>query len=219
MTYQYALDSIMANYKDELKERLSNKKVSKHIVLTAGWLDDKRYIPVLKEALNKPEQYNQNIVKIALARFQIEPYYSQILNNNRIDIDKDKRRGVLDRKYGILTYLCTQESIYEASKTLFIKRKYQYFSAPDSEPIPYNYEAFGIANFVDNLPYPFKKEDGSTWYYSKKKKMWISPTPFMPSIFGDKKDIIKLGEWFRENKGNYVLDREFTTNTGNLWGM
>lgn len=203
-TYQYALDSIMANYKDKLKEQLKERKVSNHVILTAGWLDDERYIPVLKEALNKPEQYNQYFVKLALARFRVEPYYSQILKNSKIDIKNDNQ-STLNKKMEDLLYLATQESFYEATKTLYVEREFHMFSEGGKDPY-YTYALSSLLSCIKAVPLPsYEKYYGNLLvgedHYEKRYVMSL------PLIYLTSEELQKARKWFENHKGKYPIDR------------
>jgi len=203
-TYQYALDSIMSAFKEELIKREKARKVSNHVILTAGWLDDKRYIPVLKEALNKPEQYSQYFVKLALARFREEPYYSNILKNSKIDIENDNQ-STLDKKLEDLLYLATQESVYEATKTLYVEREYHMFSEGGKDPY-YTYALSLLLSCIKAVPLPsYEKYYGNILVgedqYEKRYVMSL------PLIYLTREELQKAREWFENHKGNYPIVR------------
>ena len=199
-SHQYILDSLLNDYLKDVKKYRYEESVNNELILTAGWLDDERYIEVLEKVLNDSlPKYNHKLVIVALARFKIEPYYTQTLNSNRINLEKDKRKD-LDKKLQILLYIATQESLYEASKALFSEMDAYIFS--EGPPVPYNKEAIAYFPFyINNLPYPFK----GTEYYSEKKGGWIPVVS--PFLYITDQDLVKVREWIHNNKGNYEINR------------
>ena len=213
-SYLFVLDSIMIDYRMDMKEYLNkNINVNNEIVLTAGWLDDERFIDILEKRLNDSlTRYNHNVIRIALARLGVQSYYSQVLENNKINLESDDF-DILDKKLQVLLYLATQESIYEAAKSLSIKKTKRYFD----EYFPYNQFAItDFAFYLKNLPEPFRgqqkydPENIDNWaakYYSEKKQEWVLIL-VSPLIEAEEKDIEKVRTWIRENKGNYEINRD-----------
>ncbi|HAI76000.1 MAG TPA: hypothetical protein DCM08_07090 [Microscillaceae bacterium] len=68
--------------KEETLKELRNKfkKVDKDVVLMCGWLDMQEAVPYLKQALQDSLVYDPFFVKMALARLQVEPYYSDMID-------------------------------------------------------------------------------------------------------------------------------------------
>lgn len=57
-----------------------NRKIDKDVVLMCGWLDMQEAVPYLKLALQDSLVYDPFFVKMALARLQVEPYYSDMID-------------------------------------------------------------------------------------------------------------------------------------------
>ena len=82
-----------------------------------GLINDKRFVQPLIEALNKPGNFNRQVVMEALARMKVEPYCTELL--------KENTKSVIDIEFGesadwdlLLDIIRNQESFLELSKYL-----------------------------------------------------------------------------------------------------
>jgi len=78
-----SLDQATAAYSKMITLRnleSENRKVDKDVVLMCGWLDMQEAVPYLKQALQDSLVYDPFFVKMALARLQVEPYYSDMID-------------------------------------------------------------------------------------------------------------------------------------------
>jgi hypothetical protein len=203
-SFHYVLDSLINDYKKRLRKELLNKKISNQIIITAAWLDDKRYIPILKEALNKPSYYNQELVKLALARFEIEPYYSNSLNNNTIETNINKYRALLTRLKKLL-FISTQKSIYLASQGLYIEKQ---INVSGDKVSFYSIALAHILCHLENKPlsslekYYLESPIGNGEYITR-YYLSMNPSPKL-----NKKEVKKARKWFEKNRGNYNILRD-----------
>jgi hypothetical protein len=82
-----------------------------------GYVNDKRFVQPLIEALNKPNNFRKEVVIKALARMKIEPYHTNLLKENTHSISEVLSGISID--YALFSdVLRSQESFLELSKYL-----------------------------------------------------------------------------------------------------
>ncbi|MBL6445696.1 hypothetical protein JMN32_05210 [Fulvivirga sp. 29W222] len=189
---------------NEIQKTLADQKVEDKIILISGSIKDARYLEVLKGALGDSLHYNQNAVRLALARMGDRPSLVDVLDRNRIELpykpNNDKRgmynpiRDYQERSPALL-YLNTQESVLELSKWLSLtSSKYEVEAISHTGtyvPIA-NYAAEDLVNVILNPD--FKKRFSSKYY---------SINSFNPS------DLKFIKKWVQENYGKYKLDKNY----------
>jgi len=178
-------------------QEMDQRRMPDLYIYTAGMLDSAFYVPFLQEALKDTVKYNPYVVKMALARFRLNPYYSTSLETNQIDIDQISNMELVDALltnnrdiFPKLVYLCSQESIKEYSKLLALK----YFECIDMD----DYSVCSIPSQVLLAITNVLLNESFKNYIASIDKFNIT-----------KEDITWVQNWLEENYGNYELDRDF----------
>ncbi len=127
-SYQEVYDSLA------LKELNENKKnlikiglgVQSEIIQLAGFLYLRESISLLKKGIKIPERYNISFTKLALARMEVEPYYSELLQTyNPENIIKGKNilsKEIIELNVYALRYVGTQKALQQLEKWLYIEK-------------------------------------------------------------------------------------------------
>ncbi len=197
------------------KKELDDLKLDDRLIRMAGLLDDPRYIPVLRQAMGDSIHFNQQELKIALARFKVEPYHSDMIKFYSIDtkvINKKKiNHRELNRYYNskrsVLLYISTQESIWELSKFLPVELKVTDSRTLNSDDVgysPVSRRAFeDIAGRLDNkVIKDYVSANSNELNVNPIKFRVLQETPI------NKKHITFLQKWLQENYGRYELVRD-----------
>ena len=164
-------------------------KIDKYNIQLAGWIYFKEAIPILIEGLKYPEQYDSYSVKIALARMQIEPYYSQMVAN----IIAQVKLGNLDIT-STMFYIGTQEAVQKLEELLYIKTKIQYSQTYDYAP--YNVE-------LCNIVYVFIKDA-----LIKDEYMIKNNDRFVRGMSKfNQEDLQYIQQYFKKNKGKIQFNK------------
>lgn len=178
-------------------QEINDRRIPNLYIYTAGMMDDDRYIPILKEMLEDTVKYDPHAVKITLARYQIEPFKSEILDKYKIEIEEAKKIDLSDmiliesnEIFPVVAFISNKEFVREYAKLLELRHfdcidegDYQICSVPSSVII-------GLYNIILNKDFKsFFKE--------------ISPYTITHA------DIEWAQNWLEQNYGNYELDRNF----------
>ncbi|MDR1203353.1 MAG: hypothetical protein LBL58_17225 [Tannerellaceae bacterium] len=90
-----------------------------HLAELCGYIGDKRFIPPLIEALDKPDNFNREVVIEALARMRAEPYYSEYVKFRMPRTLEQIKQDYPGFEIDELVYVIgTQEAFLELSKYL-----------------------------------------------------------------------------------------------------
>jgi hypothetical protein len=210
MPYQKIKDSLTSIEISRVKERTKQLRINDFIILLVGWLDMQEAIPVLRSALNDGKLYNNELVRLALARLLVEPYYSEALKKyssrgtliiNGIRINDPIREYY--EKAPKLIYIATQESIFAITDWFNRKEKVSPESHDDRLFSVAIYPTQSFIYLIDNES--FQKN------FTKEKR-----AVFLPSSI-TKSDIEFVKKWMLANKGKYEFDRgRMTFNPDNL---
>jgi hypothetical protein len=101
LSYKQIYDSLILREINHNKEELIKKGVgiNSQTIKMAGYLYLNDAIPILKEGLTKPRQYNKSSLELALARMKVEPYYTSIMQQYDPNIMLDKYFASLETYY------------------------------------------------------------------------------------------------------------------------
>jgi len=166
-TYQYdvfrlmQLDTttvFMTNYNKVIKNdsiRIRNEYLVStnynytYIAELCGYINDKRFIKPLINALKKPGNFDSVKVIESLVRMKVEPYYKNYIKSRTRSLNQIKK-GEFDFEIKDFVFvLNTQESFLELSKYLLSDTPYLFFS--DDTSLPVSYEATSlIKDFIEN---------------------------------------------------------------------
>lgn len=180
-------------------ESIETRQVANELVYTAGMLDDERYIPVLKRALNDTVHFAQQAVKMALARYGIAPYSKDMLAVHRIKpeilkkgkSDSEARLYEYNEAGPSLLYLLSQESIKEYSKLL----RLEHFKRIDAD----DYSLYSVPNNVlVGLNWVILNEDIQSYLASINLPDNVK-----------KEHIQWVIKWLDKNYGKYKLNRDY----------
>ncbi len=182
-------------------QEMDQRRIPDLYIYTAGMLDDDRYIPLLKEALNDTIRYNPYAVKLALARNKVDPLVQEVMENNSINIKlfkKEEDQYYLSNTeiFPVLAYLASDNSIREYSKLLTL----EHFECIDHG----DYEQCSIPHStIENLYIMILNK--SFRNYLKDYMIGVVPDPKKLS----NREITWVQNWLEKNYGNYELDRDF----------
>jgi len=117
--FKEQLEFIIEKRKNSFIKNIGNNKyvdLSSYAKL-CGLINDKRFVQPLIEALNKPGNFNRQVVIEALARMKVEPYCTELLKENTKTISDIEFGESAD--WELLLYVIrNQESFLELSKYL-----------------------------------------------------------------------------------------------------
>jgi hypothetical protein len=158
-----------------------------------GYIGDKRFISPLIEALDKPDNFNQEVVIEALARMRVEPYYNGYVKSRmpRTLEQVNKERPGFDIE-DFVYVIGTQEAFLELSKYLLSDVPYRIEIADNQESsystsFPISNDAFYlIQDHIEN-------EDLQDMIKGK--------SPYTPGVFKQTYD------WMQKNYGKYKIRR------------
>jgi hypothetical protein len=197
--YQKARDSLQGVKIEQVKERTKQGRIDNNLILLVGWLDMQEAIPVLKNALQNSRQYNNEKVRLSLARLGVEPYYSEALKyysvkqkNEYGEFETDPISDYYQRGRRLL-FICTPASIEVASQWLKSTKKVN----PLSEG---NY-LVPLANFA--------VVDLSEMILNEDFRKICNPDKFQESAGAVKpKELEFCKKWILSNKSKMILNRE-----------
>ena len=134
-------DSLLLKRKNEYRVKIIKNKISNHHVINASYTKDKRFIPYIQELLKDKDYFEKDILKLALARYEIEPYHSEVIKENSFEkfIKIDEPYDLLGnyRKAAEnLVFINSKKSIDELIKFINIEGK------------AYNYSSDVFADYV-----------------------------------------------------------------------
>lgn len=178
-------------------QRINARRMPNIYIYTSGMMDDERFIPILQELLSNSVKYDINAVKLALARYKVEPYNKQILDENKIDINELKNINLVElillennKIFPRVAFLCNQEIVREYAKLLHLNHfdcidegDYQICSVPSSVII-------GLDNILLNNDFKAHFKNISPYTVTDKQINWAL-------------------DWIKKNYGNYELNRNF----------
>ena len=92
LLYKQVYDSLIVREINHNKKELIKRGVgiNSQAIKIAGYLYLNDAIPILKEGLIKPRQYNKSSLELALARMKVEPYYTSIMQQYDPNMMLDK---------------------------------------------------------------------------------------------------------------------------------
>ena len=176
----------------EIIKQIESKKIFNELIYTSAMLSDDRFIPILKQSLKDSIHYDPFAVKMALARFGVEPYKTKILKSYYIDLSKNNWHSRQNYYASVLFYLCTQESVYEYSKLLNVK----YHGVIEAD----DYMIISVpSETISNLQNIILNKDFQNY---------LSKVEYIPESI-KKKNINWVKKWIKENYGNYELNRDY----------
>lgn len=185
--------------KEVLFKRLKNYKFSDNLVyaVAVNSNKDKRFVSLLKGFLKDSTHINVDVVKLSLSRLMYRPYFEKTLHKLKEKIEGSKRvkdlDSLLDIKsytFSVASWLLTKEAILLYSKLL----KTKYFDAIDHGDV----SEFSLpVEVVEDLRLVIANKDFQNYY---KGKMLIDYT---------KKDIDWAIKWFKNNKDNLQLNKDY----------
>lgn len=198
--YKRKLDSLLKEARKEACMDLLNDRYIdlSSIAELCGYVNDKRFIKPLIEALDKHDNFRRNIVIEALARMKVEPYHSNLLKEYTLPIDKIIS-GYGYNYFVFIDVLRSQESFLELSK--YLKSNVPCMIVADDESSFHHGDELkfcvmrAIYNNLENKDLKKLIGDGS-------KKLYM-PYDITPE-WDAKLDI--LYDWMQKNYGKY----EFT---------
>lgn len=100
-------DSMLITKVNKRKKTIKKPfRVPINIIKIAGFIKDKRFVPHFKNILKTGENQIKNTTTLVLARYQIEPYYSKMIEKYKY---KDNYFGGLQE----LSFICSKKAIDE----------------------------------------------------------------------------------------------------------
>ena len=177
------------------KEYINEKNYNQaDIAKLCGYIGDKRFIPLLTEALDKPENFRRETVIEALARMRVEPYYSDYVKKRTLTMEQIKDDKWLDFSLEDFVYvLGTQESFLELSNYLLSNKPYStividYEDHPEHRHYPVSDNAFILIR--DNIENEEVQKMLGNGYIEDR-------TPYLKPLY----------EWMQKNYGKYKIKR------------
>jgi hypothetical protein len=154
--FRQTYNKIIKREKESVRERFLTDTRYRHSDLAklCGYIGDKRFIPVLIEALAKPDNFNQKVVLEALARMRVEPYYSDYVKlrmPRTLERIKQGRPGFSIEDF--IYVIGTQEAFLELSKYLLSNVAYTWDTSDElgATPHPISNSAFYlIQDHIEN---------------------------------------------------------------------
>lgn len=196
-------------------QEIEQLKLDDVLIYVAGFLDDTRYVPVLKNAIGDKIHYDQHTVKLALARLKVEPYHSEMLKHYEIDLNYIKKvkknhrqlSSYYDEKSSGLLYILSQESILEIGNFLPVELKVTDSRVLNTSDV--GYSPISRRTFEDIASRLANKEI-LDYAKSNINELNVNPTEFRISQEEpiDKKHITFLQRWLKANYGRYELVRD-----------
>lgn len=91
------------------RKLITNQKAPRDVVLLAGYLKDKRFIPYLKTLATDTAYYYRYETQLALAHYTIEPYHIEMIKKKSYseNLNFNSFRNRLES----LAYICSKESL------------------------------------------------------------------------------------------------------------
>lgn len=208
--YKLLFDSLMISFITERKaDRIEALKktftqVHPSIILTCGWLDMQEAVPILQAALQDSLHYNTRVVKVALARLQVEPYYTEMIEEtrnykpelSRFDPPSTLREINLNNAY-VLIYIATQESIAAISSL---------FDWPEMYQInPHDQMLYPIGTLTLLRLFDLFEEDNSFRQIFPKQYLFLKSS--LSKVYVNEIGFGDVKKWLLDNKGQYRFDR------------
>ncbi len=138
---QQAWDSLVQVKKIAFKEQVKQQPVESILVSIAGLLKDKRFLPFLL-ALEKKGQayYGQKEVQMALARYEQEPFHSNMIKKYAYGMYKTAPYHTIQDAIYNLQYIGSKKAVDEILKYTQIDRK------------NYNHSTESYTGFIADIP-------------------------------------------------------------------
>ena len=117
-----------------INRRLNEKNYDRTAIAElCGYIGDKRFIPLLIEALDKPENFRREKVLEALARMRVEPYYSDYVKFRTRTREQILTETPLFDIDDLVYVIGTQESFLELSQYLLsdVAESYDILDLPE----------------------------------------------------------------------------------------
>jgi hypothetical protein len=205
--YQFLFDSLMITRREFRKTegirfmKRAFTQVPPTIIFTCGWLDMQEAVPILQVALQDSVHYDIRTVKVALARLQVEPYHTEMIDlysHRRKEIQPKYKssglRQILYSNVSVLQYISSQESIAAMSELLTWPERIKF--APDLPLIS------RLSIIVPQGLYRFIQNEDFKANFSKEEQNYGI------SIFEvSDESLEKARQWLIANKGQYQFDR------------
>lgn len=200
--FKQVLDSVMTKEKENFIYDLKsdNYRDLSSTAELCGYINDKRFIQPLIEALNKPNNFRREVVIKALARMKVEPYYTNLLKNNIHTLSEVISGISID--YTIFTdVLRSQESFLELSKYMKSNIPCIVTSESTEEELKRHGNEFKfcilqiIYNNLDNA-------DMKTLVWNGADKIYV-PYDITPEWDAA---VDKLYNWMQKNYGKYKIN-------------
>ena len=138
---QKAWDSLVQIRKAELQKQVKDQPVKTAIVLIAGLLKDKRFLPFLLELEKKGQAYyGQKEVQMALARYEQEPFHSKMIKKYAYETYKIAPYHAIQDAIYNLQYIGSKKAVDEILKYTQIDRK------------NYNHSTESYTGFIADIP-------------------------------------------------------------------
>jgi hypothetical protein len=126
-----------------------------YLARLCGYIGDKRFIPSLIQALDKPDNFNNEKVMEALVRLRVAPYYKEYIKfrtRTMEEIKSEKQLGFYISDF--VDVLGTQEAFLELSKYLLSDKPYLFIDSSyedHSEEISFGVSVEAFSLICDNL--------------------------------------------------------------------
>jgi len=196
-TFQEIYDSIkVKNLERFIEGDTSDYYVPSSVIAMAGWIDMPETVPYLETLLKNPKQQDKEVIKLALARLRVEPYYAEAFEKYTSEAILSDRYNIEDdciAKVRALQYLGTEESIYAIGEWLLREEMYYYFYDSD------------LQSYVGDIALKILYE-----------RVFIKNKYFREKYFEENlmpmDDLEKLREiydWMQENRGKVEYNRNY----------
>jgi hypothetical protein len=193
--FQQALEITLKREREREREGYLTSTYYNHSSLArlCGYIGDKRFIPPLIEALDKPDNFSQGVVLEALARMRVEPYYSEYVKFRMPRTLERIKQDYPGFSIDELVYVIgTQEAFLELAKYLLSDVPYAVDIA-DEQDDSYS-TSFPIAN---DAFYLVQKNIENEDLQEVIKNKSPYDTPILKQTY----------DWMQKNYGKYKIKR------------
>ena len=182
--FRQAVDSVRKQERENLRIHFSNQRVrTPMLAAAAGRIGDERFIEPLRNLFS---DLGFPVIRNALVRMKVEPYYSEFMEENTFSMEEIKEMDFVTHLDNYVYVLRSQASFRQLSKFL-------HSDAYVDESSRTGF--FGNA-FEDALALIRRNIENEDL-----QQMINDPS------FDRERDILRVYEWMQENYGNYIIRR------------
>lgn len=201
------------------KSGILKNKVERSLITDAGINGSLEIEKYLLSTVND-RRFDQDHVKLALARLQIEPYHTEMVNRFSVsihlkedykdfDIPLDDAvflaSSLKDNYLPNLTYIRSQESMLAISEWLDYNYTYPLIEIEnsDSQPVA-TFAQYFLIKFIRNEDFQSKIDE--LYAKQKRNRAFTNPSSMIPKYTQEEFDFVR--KWMISNFGNYEIDTD-----------